>query len=959
MSSSASPSAIPRFGTPMRLTTTTFPPDPQGLPDDRKHKHRPPMWDSNLHGEPGGRFKPKAASRSAAGAVHEPVDPDAAWACEDALKKMRNAVAKRREQHRREIDVVAAAFVAHAGGPAHPGKCDRAQFRAAWASLGVKDLSDEEVAAVFSRMGVDSNGLMPCDVFTRALAMGAGRAAGMEAIKKGPFIDAKDADFLGKVTYPQCRRGVNTPTEWLASAKEITRRSASEPAASLALDFVNGLPGASTGNALKVTPCGKIVYYVAALGVVYDRTTHRQRFFAGHDDDVRSIAQHPDGYTFATGQDGAKPSALVWSCKREARDPVDIPCAQLARVADAEGYMRSFVALAFDATGDVLVAMGSDNRHTATLWAWRNKRDQAPLASVPTIQGVVPAVWGVAVNPRAHVSAKHRPRDGSPDPSKTGEFITFGDKHVKVWRKDKTSGIWGGKLASFSDTKAFGVNSAVYLPVKGEDKAPRVLAGTSDGRLAIFDLRANKLVKLIRAHEDLGRAPSMRKPGLANTKGIRALLLLEEDNVLVTGGADGRVITWALTDDGDDVVGKVDEIVLQSPMGPGAPPPMIRSLAVAVEPEPDVEEPASEMSTGTKSGTDVTAKVGAAEEGNGKKARTGPVKFYVGTDQCDLWEVTATSVRILIAGSGSALNDVAWNPTVPHVCATIGEDGWVKLWNAEKRAQFAVRDLGAGVSSTKSSGGGKSLHFSPDGKLLAAGLGDGRVVVMDARSLARLAEAQAGGGGLLNPAVGVDHKPGGRVAAVKFSPDSTLLACAGADRSVHIFANVDGRFAPTATCAGHSTTVVALDWTEDSRILRSVCANHEMLHWSAPSGKPFKGDVRDFNWHTHNSPVGFPVMGVWEEGKAGPRHINSVDRSSDRGHMVAGDDAGIVRLLHYPCVARGAGSARFRGHSSHVSAVRFSADDAWVASTGSVDNSLLVWRVRGMKGTRDVNGPIA
>ena len=52
-------------------------------------------------------------------------------------------------------------------------------------------------------------------------------------------------------------------------------------------------------------------------------------------------------------------------------------------------------------------------------------------------------------------------------------------------------------------------------------------------------------------------------------------------------------------------------------------------------------------------------------------------------------------------------------------------------------------------------------------------------------------------------------------------------------------------------------------------------------------------------------------MGVWEEGKAGPRHINSVDRSSDRGHVVAGDDAGIVRLLHYPCVARGAGSARF------------------------------------------------
>jgi WD40 repeat protein len=172
---------------------------------------------------------------------------------------------------------------------------------------------------------------------------------------------------------------------------------------------------------------------------------------------------------------------------------------------------------------------------------------------------------------------------------------------------------------------------------------------------------------------------------------------------------------------------------------------------------------------------------------------------------------------------------------------------------------------------------------------------------------------------------------------------------------VHLFANVDGRFTPTATCVGHSTTVVALDWTGDSRVLRSVCANHEMLHWSAPSGKPFKGDVRDFNWHTHNSPVGFPVMGVWEEGKAGARDINSVDRSTGRGHVVTGDDAGDVRLLNYPCVAKGARCARFRGHSSHVSAVRFSADDAWVASAGSVDKSLLVWRVT--EGT--LNGPIA
>ena len=117
-----------------------------------------------------------------------------------------------------------------------------------------------------------------------------------------------------------------------------------------------------------------------------------------------------------------------------------------------------------------------------------------------------------------------------------------------MWRKDKTSGIWGGKLASFSDTKAFGVNSAVYLPVKGEDREPRVLAGTSDGRLAIFDLRANKLVKLIRAHEDLGRAPSKRKPAWRTPRAFARYCCSRKTTCWSPGG-DGRVITWALTDD--------------------------------------------------------------------------------------------------------------------------------------------------------------------------------------------------------------------------------------------------------------------------------------------------------------------------------------------------------------------------------------------------------------------------
>lgn len=57
---------------------------------------------------------------------------------------------------------------------------------------------------------------------------------------------------------------------------------------------------------------GKIVYYVAAVCIVYDRIKHQQQFFLGHDDDIVCLALHPDRRTVATGQLGKDPYVLIW-----------------------------------------------------------------------------------------------------------------------------------------------------------------------------------------------------------------------------------------------------------------------------------------------------------------------------------------------------------------------------------------------------------------------------------------------------------------------------------------------------------------------------------------------------------------------------------------------------------------------------------------------------------------------
>ena len=60
----------------------------------------------------------------------------------------------------------------------------------------------------------------------------------------------------------------------------------------------------------------------------------------------------------------------------------------------------------------------------------------------------------------------------------------------------------------------------------------------------------------------------------------------------------------------------------------------------------------------------------------------------------------------------------------------------------------------------------------------------------------------------------------------------------------------------------------------------------------ASGGKPVSGDVRDVRWFTHNSLVGFPMMGIWEEGRASPSDLNTVDRSRGGRHLATGDDDG-------------------------------------------------------------------
>ena len=1036
------------------------------------------MWDTETHGKPAGRF---ARSPLESGADAETrrvlgpsnVAPDAAAHLEEAWRKMSAAAVSTRQHHRAEGAAVLEAFERvesdrsksaatsrrrpGGGGDAasrRPRMCSPAEFKRAWFALGVRDLSDAQVRAVFWKIGHDARGDMPYDVFVKALVLKHARVLGLERMKKGAFEDADDARFEGKIAYPQCRRGVRPPSDWLSVGRAVTARSASVPTLEIEPDFAHGFPGrGDLGNSLHRTGDGALAYYVGTLGVVYDPRTHAQRFFRGHAGLVRSIAAHPDGETFATGQDGHNAVACVWSSKPERRTgrsaASDLP--ELARVVEPLGFVRAFSCVAFSPDGALLLTVGSDDKHTVFLWDWKKHakgNDHPPLMSMPGIQAAVPAVWGASFNPHRQflsvpVAAKQTRRATSQKPFASGqaafgpapretrsgprpsshsfEFVTFGAKHVKLWRADG-DGRWGGRPLRFDGFAPFSAHAAAFLP------GGNLLVGKDDGGLALFDLEKRALKRLVPggvpggshesqscAHFDAGAAPNVRNPARENTKGVRALALLERENAVVSAGADGRILAWRLNEARDDIEDTpFEEIQLSHPMGANHAPPRIRSLAVVAARAESMESAdgasagksgagsASEADAVSREGVDGAAPAARAAdrpwgvEGDNEPLPPGrfPTKprgvtpwaladesrapeetlersslasassassslfsrvtCFAGTTARDLWEANATRARVRIAGAGGTLDAVAWMPDAP-VCATLGSDGWVRLCDAERRAQIAAADVGAGAA-------GRSVAFSGDGKLLAAGFADGRVAVLRARTLEALAEttpvARERHRRERDPGWSESRGPdgGARVEALAFSPDSALLAAAGADRVVRVFANVAGAFALAATCAGHSATVRALDWSEDGALLRSQCVGGELLHWRAPAPKPgsntaqtlrpYPGDARDVRWRTHTSTAGFEVMGVWEPGRsANARAVGAIDRSPDARFVVAGDDAGDLRVLNYPCVVRSAPSnGTRRAHGARVGGVAFSGDGAWVASVGTADKTLVVWK---------------
>jgi WD40 repeat protein len=208
------------------------------------------------------------------------------------------------------------------------------------------------------------------------------------------------------------------------------------------------------------------------------------------------------------------------------------------------------------------------------------------------------------------------------------------------------------------------------------------------------------------------------------------------------------------------------------------------------------------------------------------------------------------------AGHRDQVNALAWSPDG----ALLASGGYrdVKLWRRADARKLSLADAGSRAA------------VSPDGKWLAVGSDDGAVKLWslpDGQPARALEFAHA--------EIPADPKTSHAVVALRFSPDSTKLACAGTDKSVSIWNPVNGQTLAKAEAPGE---IAALAWTADGAELVTGGSDNIVRLWSAALTpvkelKAHTGPITAVEAFSPNRIVSGSADGslrVWEMGKDQP-----------------------------------------------------------------------------------------
>ncbi|KAL4108728.1 hypothetical protein PRIC1_000437 [Phytophthora ramorum] len=335
----------------------------------------------------------------------------------------------------------------------------------------------------------------------------------------------------------------------------------------------------------------------------------------------------------------------------------------------------------------------------------------------------------------------------------------------------------------------------------------------------------------------------------------------------------------------------------------------------------------------------------------------------VATSNSCVWELNVESGdwQLLFEARSGAVTACAAHPTMQEV-GTVSQDGYLSIWDLRQHVCIRRLYLGSFITASVKA---FCMEFHPAGSEIAIGLSSGELLVVDYDSFKVLLRKNIKSNSGSTANLRLSGPAFRAIAQVKYCPNAKFLAVGVKDTFVYIYDIVNG-YKKLHICEGHSSAVMQLTWNKDGDILQSNATDGEILHWIV---SPVKGEtkqitdaflVRDVQWIKWTCVFGWPTPGIWSEespnlvdiaavSTTGPRTANEYDECGN-AHTTSNEDLlavacrSSIHLLKYPA-HRGAKRKVYKAHSSAISALGFSFDDAYLVTVGGDDGTLMQWSV--------------
>lgn len=362
-----------------------------------------------------------------------------------------------------------------------------------------------------------------------------------------------------------------------------------------------------------------------------------------------------------------------------------------------------------------------------------------------------------------------------------------------------------------------------------------------------------------------------------HSKIVYATWSSSDGKILITGSADGKIIIWGAG------LKKLEEFVLNDNFQ--LVDPRIRALALS---------PTQKyLVIGTRGGQIVRMEFGKSS--NSKHVNKEIILNSHYSDE--LWGLACHSTR-------------------PEF-VTCGEDFLLSKWCLKEKKMLTSKILKYQA---------KAVAINEKSNKIAVGCTNGRVLILNYLNLELIKDFK------------VSNK---EISEIKFSPgcsslhqssQNEILAVGAHDGKIYVF---NSHFKRLGILKGHHSTITHIDFGLSGDCIQSNCTSYELLYFDLNSLKQNTrgaSQYKDDQWATWTCTFGWWVQGIYPPCSDGT-DVNSVDRSHDNRYLITGDDFGTVKIFNNPGMKKSA-YKKYLGHSSHVTNVRFSANDQYIVSVG-------------------------